>query len=371
VTDARVSREHVEVLHANTPDARISREHLEALQALIPDARVSREHVEVLGDPKPDERIHTLRPEALIEQTRPPIRVHAERYEVLYSPTLLSAPDLRAQALRFEALLDTTYAATWWDGSARQIAKLRGWWDGTTIRPLKTPRIYGFNPAALSGLAVWFDASQLAGATGSNVSPWPNLAAGGPAGTMVTNPGNDILPIVSTNTLNGKKLVRFYNNQARMRVTGTGVTLDWTLAYVARMVPAGINVGRIVNGIYAPNNILWGFWNGFQDVAYDQGFMTPNTQTSVTTNWKLYSADGAAGSPSTSRLLSNGVVLGSTTTSQGWGGTFAISGYDPSSTAETCDCEIAEVLLWNRKLPDVDRQAAEGYLREKWAIPTP
>jgi hypothetical protein len=41
-----------------------------------------------------------------------------------------------------------------------------------------------------------------------------------------------------------------------------------------------------------------------------------------------------------------------------------ISGY--ANTEDTCDCEIAEVVLYNRKLSDSDRQTVEGYLRKKW-----
>jgi hypothetical protein len=237
-----------------------------------------------------------------------------------------------------------------------------------------------FDPKSLSGLAVWLDASQLPGATGSNVSPWPNLATGGPPGTMYTNPGNDILPIVSTNTLNGKKLVRFYNSQARMRMTGHGVELEYTLAYVARMVPGGVMSGRIMTSVYPPTNFLIGYWNGFEDVAYSSSgafWDRPggNPQKSVTTNWRLYSSDAGPGDTAwLPRLLNNGVQISQSSAAvgnrgnDGWLGSMNIPGYDATSTAETCDCEIAEVLLYNRKLPDVDRQKVENYLRTKWAL---
>jgi hypothetical protein len=230
-----------------------------------------------------------------------------------------------------------------------------------------------FKPTDLPGLRIWLDASQLAGAQGSDVSPWPNLAGGAP-GTMMTNPGNYILPIVSTNTLNGLKIVRFYNSQARMRMTGIGVTLDYTVAYVARMVPGGI-VGRIVTTTYPDNNFLLGFWNGFEDVAYSTSgaFFVPDNRPAASNNWKLYSSD-AATPVWTPRMFSNGVLLNTSSTTSGnptqdgWGNNFNISGYDASTTAETCDCEIAEVVLYDNKLADADRQKVEDYLRAKWGL---
>jgi hypothetical protein len=237
-----------------------------------------------------------------------------------------------------------------------------------------------FTPEDLAGLAVHLDAASLPGATGSDVSPWPNLAPGGPAGTMMTNPGNYILPIVSTNTLNGKKIVRFYNSQARMRMTGHGVELEYTLAYIARMVPGGIMSGRIMTSSYPPTNFLVGFWNNFEDVAYSSSgsFWTGasgNPQTSVTTNWKLYSSDAGPGDTAwLPRLFSNGVQISQSSAAvgnrgqDGWLGTMNIPGYDPTTTAETCDCEIAEVILYNRKLTDTDRKKVEGYLKTKWGL---
>jgi hypothetical protein len=88
MTDARVSREQVEVLEALTVDARVSREQVEVLERLTVDARVSREQIEVLWSTVP-------------------------------------AP-----------------IGYWWDGSTKQIARLKGWWDGSQIQPVKPPYPY-------------------------------------------------------------------------------------------------------------------------------------------------------------------------------------------------------------------------------------
>jgi hypothetical protein len=212
----------------------------------------------------------------------------------------------------------------------------------------------GFDPSTLSGLAIWLDAADLAGGA------WPNKAAGGAATTIVGSPA----PAMSANQLNDLPVVRFSFAQGRLRIqSGTNVNQNWTLVYVGRMV--GPYAGRIVAGIYTPYNILVGFWNGQQDVMYDNGFTTPDRQTAWGLDWKMYSGDGE---PGLSRLFSDGALLGSTTTAAGWGGTFAISGYDAYATQESCDCEVAEVVMFNRKLSDAERQQVEKYLHDKWFV---
>jgi hypothetical protein len=51
-------------------------------------------------------------------------------------------------------------------------------------------------------------------------------------------------------------------------------------------------------------------------------------------------------------------------TTAGWGGGFAMNVW----LNETSDCEIAEVIMYNRKLSDHERSRLEYYLYKKWAI---
>jgi hypothetical protein len=209
-----------------------------------------------------------------------------------------------------------------------------------------------FKPSDLSGLKIWFDAADyLSGA-------WLNKAFGGAQATFVGSPN----PVVGS-TLNGKSVVRFKPNEGALRLASTGVATEWTTVYVGRI--AGPTAGRVVTATYTPNNLLIGFWSGNQDVMYDNGFASPNTQTGWTTNWKMYSGDGTG---STSRLFSNGALLGTASTAAGWGGTFNLNGYSAAGAEETCDCEVAEVAQYNRKLSDAERQQVEGYLRTKWGL---
>jgi hypothetical protein len=226
-----------------------------------------------------------------------------------------------------------------------------------------------WTPADFIGLTIWFDASQLEGADGSALSVWPNLGSGGP-GTILWAP-----PTISPNKLNGQRLVRFSQNGGILRMTGTGINHDFTLVCVAHMVPGGFSGGRIINASYPPANFLLGWWNGFEDAAYSStgGFFLPDTKKAVTSNWYMYSADAQSDINFRPRLFRDGVLLCTggqegvgVGASDGWNGTFNINGYSATGYEETCDFEVAEVVLYNRKLSDADRQTVEGYLRDKW-----
>ena len=219
----------------------------------------------------------------------------------------------------------------------------------------KLAGVPSFSPDDITGLAIWLDASQTA-----TVNPWPNLGSGADP-TLVGSPAPALMP----GGLNGLPVIRLTNGAGRYRFSGTGITRDYTLAYVGRIW--GPTRQRVINATYPEGgNLLYGFWNGFQDVAYAGGFMVPNTQVSATTDWKLYSADAT---PSLARLFSDGVFLGAYPPTEGFGGTFNISGYEAAGPAETTDCEIAEVLFYDHKLTDAEREQVEGYLRTKWFVP--
>lgn len=231
-----------------------------------------------------------------------------------------------------------------------------------------TPTAGPWDPSHIAGLGIWFDASQLGLADGSDVSPWPNLINSLLPGSIVGTP----TPKVRANALKEKPVVRFKSGEGGVRITGTGVHLSWTIVYVGRMV--GPQPGRVVTAIYPEGgNLLIGYWNGFQDRAYDNGFTMPEVYTDWTTDWKMYAGDGNPTIPRTRFFGGPGPTLGlfgTTATGQGWGNTFAISGYAIDTATESSDCEVAEVVVYNRQLGGLERQQLETYLYEKWLVTT-
>lgn len=231
--------------------------------------------------------------------------------------------------------------------------------DGAKVWPSK------FDPNVIAGLDLWLDASALTATPGQAITAWPDLSGNHRTLNIYGSPAFTISPILR----NGLKVVRFATNAARLRAVGIAADKDYTLAYVARMW--GSTAGRVISGSYPPSNILFGWWGGFEDKGYAGGWLLPDNSITMTTNWKLYSADASALPEYKPTLYSNGLYATGNDTNNhtdGWINALNLSGYDATEVHESCDCEVAELLLYSRKLPDADRQTVEDYLRGKWGM---
>jgi hypothetical protein len=219
-------------------------------------------------------------------------------------------------------------------------------------------------PTDFPNLTLWLDASTLSPALGATIAAWPDLSGNNRTVNLVGTPA----PTISPTLKNGRKVVRFKVNEGRLRAVGLATTKDYTLVYVARQW--GTTPGRIACATLPGGNVLFGWWTTYQDIAYvTNAFLTPDVRAAWTTNWKMYSADGASTPSYIPRLFSNGVLLsGESTRTDGWANTFNLSGYEPTGPGETSDAEVAEVVFYNRKLSDADRQTVESYLRAKWGL---
>lgn len=234
--------------------------------------------------------------------------------------------------------------------------------DGRATRAyLGTTRVFDFNPTSIAGCMLWLDASKLKLANGATVTSWPNLGS-------APNPTVSGSTTFRTNSLNSLPVVRLARGSGRIRwYSGTGVDKDWTLVYVGRRWQ--VTSGRVITASLAAANLLVGFWSNAMEQCYVEGWVTPSGSPSTTIAWKLYSADSSSTAPA--RFFFNGslVASGAATPAKGWGGTLYISGYSDDAnpgTSEESDCEIAELVMYNRKLSDTERPQVENYLRQKW-----
>ena len=225
-------------------------------------------------------------------------------------------------------------------------------------------------PASLPGPVIWFDAAALGLPDGAGVSPWPNLGDATKPGTIYA-PADPTPPKLRADALNGLPVVHFLPNQGSVVMDATGVDLDYTCVFVARMVNGA---DRIVSSDVSANgnpNFVLGWVAGNQDTAYCFGYF--GDPVPWTDDWKLYSSD-CDSVQTAPTLYSDGVLVGQSDDSQGslpycWDRTLVISGIGFDDGEQTSDCEVAEFILYDRKLPDADRQAIEKYLRVKWLLP--
>ena len=216
-------------------------------------------------------------------------------------------------------------------------------------------------PAALqTGLTVWHMAEDF-----QRGFAWPNRGSA-PAATLV---GSVLVaPNKTEVSLNQRQVVRFRVSEGRYRGTGlcTDGSFPLTVMYVGRMW--GANTGRIFSMVVTPYNVLFGTHSAGNPVLYDNGWAGSQTPWGAFPSpWKIYAAVCAAG-PS-SQLWDNGTLMATTYTSIGHDNRYCLSGQDAAATTETCDCDVAEVLCWNRTLTVQERTDAESYLRAKWVRP--
>lgn len=224
-------------------------------------------------------------------------------------------------------------------------------------------------PAALqTGLTVWHMAEDFTTGAG-----WSNRGSA-PAAALVGTPL--VSPTKDTVALNARAVVRFTSGAGRIRGTNmcTDGSVPLTVMYVGRMW--GANTGRIFSCVYSvpPSyNVLFGTHSAGNPVLYDNGWAgTQPAWGTFPSPWKIYTAVCAAGP--TSQLYADGVFVSSTATSIGHDSRYCLSGQDITLTTETCDCDVAEVLCWNRTLTTQELLDAGKYLRDKWlpslAVPT-
>jgi hypothetical protein len=220
------------------------------------------------------------------------------------------------------------------------------------------------NPKSIPGLTVWLDASTL---PLGPVSPWTDMSGLAHHGTIVGSPAPTVVAGLTS------KVVRFIHDQGRVRGNNglaSGIpSYNFTMCYVTHMGPAN-SVGRVFTATYPPTNYLVGFHTSGYECMYDNGWVNPGVGwPAPPTPWKIYGSDASHdGTNYLSRFFINGVGSGTSTGGTGMGQTYNLSGYDATGTQETCDCEVAELLIYSRKLLDAERVQVENYLRTKWGL---
>lgn len=232
-----------------------------------------------------------------------------------------------------------------------------------------------------TGLVFWMDASQITGkVNGDSVSTWNDASGNG----YVANTNSFFnAPTYVASALNGKPALHFNAASTQgLRMTYTqpgalGGNEPWTMFAVGRLT-GGTNA-RLVGAQYPANqNWLLGWWNGNENVAYYNGFVSDaGTGIAPTTNWRIYTGKGDATIPQ-GWLYVTDTSTGATSiwqTNAGGSanpnGGMAFSGYDSAGVSEISDGDIAEVIYFQGALSDTNRHLIETYLYNKYFVAPP
>lgn len=210
-------------------------------------------------------------------------------------------------------------------------------------------------------LILHLDAGQLSLNDGDPVESWPDLST---AGNDVSQATSANRPIFKSNILNGLPVVRFdgTNDNLKRGSFTTPENQPNTFFVVWRTTTSGgrhfvigggtdsNNSNTIFQGTPENNNRI-GIFGGSR-IEYTRTVPIPFLTTTAI-------FDGNSG-----KLFENGVLKGT-----GNSGTNPMSGLCIGSlfnNSNYLNGDIAEILIYNSALSDTDREAVEGYLRDKW-----
>lgn len=217
------------------------------------------------------------------------------------------------------------------------------------------------DPVSVSGIAYHFDASDKSTFTfaedGSNILSWASID--GPSYTFTTTIAEEFTaPVYDASLFNGKGGVLFGQNNKRNRMTGA-VTNVQTVFIVNYITTGGNNNG----GLWGKDGYDYGlrlggntyYWPGNKDDFHWQA------------QGGMIAMNGIEGTPTT--LFLQPQLVTSVCGKQNTFGT-AIGDYWASTQYPERHFHgaIAEILVYDRKLPDLERKAIEQKLLRKWVF---
>jgi hypothetical protein len=205
-------------------------------------------------------------------------------------------------------------------------------------------------PRSIANCFLWNDASSLTG-TGT-VGTWPN-----PAGTTTVACGGTKTP----NGRNGLMTVRL--TTAQTWVPNPVVALPaYTLFWSGRETGGYFGSNRrILQG--TSNNHLYGYWGNQKRVLYHNAVPGFLSGAPADTEWDTFSTSRVAEGAYTFSWNGSLLYSGSTSTGSWMDGLVINTGASPG---EETDCEIGEIILYNRVLNTDERTLIEVYLDNKW-----
>lgn len=225
-----------------------------------------------------------------------------------------------------------------------------------------------FTPKNLYGLVVWYDASILAAGTPST---WPDLSGNGRDGTPTA------MTCVAS-VINGKNVARFNGTSSTMTMpTSVMTTLSNTDTTVI-LVLNNSNVVAQLNTILVTHPIGSYFYIGIpQSIDLSVHFNYGVNGASVIAPWggfinTTYVWTCDVSENSFANAYRNNTNIGSIATTnsrQNWGAAVLQLGGDALwGVGGYFAGDVAEVIIYNRKLSTAERAAVNQYAANKWGV---
>jgi hypothetical protein len=231
---------------------------------------------------------------------------------------------------------------------------------------LGSGRVGGFNPASISGLALWLDGTTgLFDATsggnpvttdGSAIARWEDRSVNARHATQATALDR---PVLKTGIKNGKNIVRFNatNGLSLPVIVSTDATPIWVFCvnYISSSFPFR-NTLNI-------NQFAYFYIDSGSKLAIGRQFSTDEVQATYSIdNWAVLGGfSERSGGNTNTKIRINQIETSRTTTSTG-GTVFNLLG------GFTHIGDIAEILVYNSSLSTEAILLIEKYLNNKWSV---
>lgn len=222
-------------------------------------------------------------------------------------------------------------------------------------------------PPVSDGLAVWLDASDFASifqtpdgfdqVTGGNqpVGLWRDKSNND---NHMTQLRPESRPRLSKSGIGNKPAIMFESRQSLSLPTNFPAPLS--VFYVARMT-GGANA-RVLNAL--ANNWLLGFWAGNKNQAYYEGWVSPEGTPPTDIHSHVFTAI-VRGPGQNSEVWADGNMIAAN--QRGVTGPNGLA-INAGPYNEASNCQVAEILVYNRALSSDERRKVEGYLKSRWNI---
>lgn len=211
-----------------------------------------------------------------------------------------------------------------------------------------------------SGLVMWMDAaddSVFTYSSGTTVSQWRDKSSSGYH--MTPKSGG---PTRSA-FLNSRNVLTFTNSQTIGNNTINLVSSSYSVFLVSRLTGGANSRTLTADFNLSGSNWLLGGWSGSVNQYYAEGWVQSGNYT-ANTAWSINMGDRNAASDQASFYLNGSAIV---TNSAG-------SGAGPNSlginwfSSEMSNCEVAEIIVYNKILSETERRLVHTYLARKWNL---
>jgi hypothetical protein len=213
-------------------------------------------------------------------------------------------------------------------------------------------------PSNLPGLIVWNRADTLGVGDGNTVGTWTNSSNA--SGPTITCGGTQ-----SNAALNGLNVVNFTTGQTWTSSTALTPS-NYTFIHLERQTTG--TWGRVFQSSVASTNHLHGYWAGYKEVWYNEGWLTyPGAGVaSDMQEWSIVAASRISGGAFECRWNGTIIAQGPTSSAHGLEGLAINTG--GAAYGEVSTCQVAEVILYDNVLSRSQMIGIEEYLRQKWGL---